>query len=52
MTAQFRILCDGQHEEGVEEREEEIVDAIAEEEIAEPVYAPGESTPPPLEPPL
>jgi len=52
MTGQFRILCDGMHEEGVEEREEEVVDAIAEQELAEPVYSPGEGTPPPLEPPL
>ena len=52
MTGQFRILCDGLHDEGVEEREEEVVDAVAEQELVEPVYAPGEGTPPPLEPPL
>jgi hypothetical protein len=52
MTGQFRVLCDGLHDEGVEEREEEVVDAIAEQELAEPVYAPGEGTPPPLQPPL
>jgi hypothetical protein len=52
MTGQFRILCDGMHDEGVEEREEEVVDAVAHEEIAEPAYAPVEGTPPPLEPPL
>ncbi len=52
MTGQFRILCDGLHDEGVEETEEEVVDAIAEQELAEPVYAPGEGTPPPLKPPL
>ena len=52
MTGQFRILCDGLHDEGAEEHEEEVVDAIAEQELAEPVYAPGERTPPPLEPPL
>jgi len=52
MTGQFRILCDGMHDEGVEEREEEVVDAVAEQELVEPVYAPGERTPPPLEPPL
>jgi hypothetical protein len=54
MTGQFRILCDGLHDEGVEEQEEEVVDAIAEQELveAEPVYAPGEGTPPPLKPPL
>jgi hypothetical protein len=52
MTGQFRILCDGMHDEGVEEHEEEVVDAVAEQEFAEPVYAPGEGTPPPLKPPL
>jgi hypothetical protein len=52
MTGQFRVLCDGLHDEGVEEQEEEVVDAIAEQELAEPVYAPGERTPPPLQPPL
>jgi hypothetical protein len=52
MTGQFRILCDGLHDEGVEEQEEEVVDAVAEQELAEPVYAPGEGSPPPLQPPL
>ena len=52
MTGQFRILCDGMHDEGVEESEQEVVDAIAEQELAEPAYAPGEGTPPPLKPPL
>jgi hypothetical protein len=52
MTGQFRILCDGLHDEGVVEEEEVVVDAIAEEELAEPVYAPSEREPPPLEPPL
>src|SRR5437588_11549160 len=37
MTGQFRILCDGQHDDGLAEEEEEFVDAIAEQEIAEPV---------------
>src|SRR5579884_2336561 len=41
MTGQFRILCDGQHDSGIAEEEEEIVDAIAEQELAEPVYAPA-----------
>jgi hypothetical protein len=52
MTGQFRILCDGMHGEGAHEQEQEVVDAVAEQEIAEPVYAPGEGAPPPLEPPL
>jgi hypothetical protein len=57
MSGQFRILCDGDHEEELEE-EEELVDAIAEQELAEeelgePLYAPGHAPlPPPLQPPL
>src|ERR671938_1694117 len=31
----FRVLCDGQHDEGVVEEEEEVVDAVASEELAE-----------------
>jgi hypothetical protein len=47
-TGQFRILCDGQHDdEGVEEEEEEFLDAIAEEEIEIPVYSPGPNPVPP-----
>jgi hypothetical protein len=51
-TGNFRILCDGQHDEGAEEEEEEIVDAVASEELVEPAYGPGPGTPPPLQPPL
>lgn len=39
MSGQFRILCDGQHDGAVEE-EEEVVDAVATEEIADPLEAP------------
>ena len=52
VTGQFRILCDGQHDEGEVEEEEEVVDAVASQEIAEPIHAPGSGTPPPIEPPL
>ena len=51
MTSQFRILCDGRHGEDSELQEEEVVEAISEQELAEPLSAPG-STPPPLTPPL
>jgi hypothetical protein len=52
-TGQFRILCDGDHDSEAEREEEEVVDAVASEEIAEPVYAPGPGpAPPPLKPPL
>ena len=53
MTGQFRILCDGQHDSELTEEEEELLDAVSELEIAEPVQAPGAvPTPPPLKPPL
>src|SRR5580700_9294207 len=48
VTGQFRVLCDGEHDSELEEEEEEIVDAVASEEIAEPVFV----TPPRVEPPL
>jgi hypothetical protein len=53
-TGAFRVLCDGLHdEEHEEEAEEEIVEAIAaEEEEAEPVYAPGPLPPPRVRPPV
>ncbi len=45
VTGQFRVLCDGEHDEGAVEQEDEIVEAVS----AQPVEAP---TPPPLKPPL
>jgi hypothetical protein len=45
VTGNFRVLCDGQHGEGVEEEEEEIVEAISEQEVAEPVYSPAPGEP-------
>jgi hypothetical protein len=48
VTGVFRVLCDGDHDEGAVEEEEEVVEAVATEEIGRPRYA----TPPPLEPPL
>jgi hypothetical protein len=53
MTGQFRVLCDGSHDEELSEEEAEVVEAVAEEEIGEPIYAPGsEPAPPPVRPPL
>jgi hypothetical protein len=52
MTSAFRILCDGDHGEGAVEEEEEVVDAVASEQIAEPAYAPGPGAPPRIQPPL
>ena len=40
MTGQFRILCDGQHGAGATEEEEEVVDAVAHEEVVAPTQAP------------
>ncbi len=48
-TGQFRILCDGQHGQGVEEAEEEEVDAVSWQEIAEPLRT---SEPLPVRPPV
>jgi hypothetical protein len=41
VTGNFRILCDGQHDEGAVEEEEEVVEAVASEEIVAPVQSPG-----------
>jgi hypothetical protein len=41
MTGQFRILCDGQHGEGSVEEEEELVEAVSEQEVAAPELSPG-----------
>jgi hypothetical protein len=49
-TGNFRVLCDGQHDEGAEAQEEVMVDAVAGQEIAEPVVAPGAA--PPVRPPF
>ncbi len=40
-TGQFRILCDGEHDQGEVEEEEVLVDAVAEQELVEPLQAPG-----------
>ena len=48
VTGQFRVLCDGEHDEGAVEEEEELVDAVAAEEIGDPLHV----APPKIEPPL
>jgi hypothetical protein len=48
VTGQFRVLCDGEHDSESEVEEEEVVDAVASEEIGEPLHV----TPPKIEPPL
>ena len=48
-TGQFRILCDGQHDGSREEEEEEVVDAVAVEEV---VSAPAGEPAPRITPPF
>jgi hypothetical protein len=48
VTGAFRVLCDGDHDAELSEEEEEVVDAVATDEVGEPVYV----TPPPVEPPF
>lgn len=50
VTGAFRVLCDGDHDAGLEEEAEEFVDAVAEQEHE--VVIPGQGTPPPVRPPL
>jgi hypothetical protein len=50
-TGNFRVLCDGEHDGAGEIEEEEVVDAVASEEIGEPVFIES-GTPPPVRPPL
>ncbi len=50
VTGNFRVLCDGQHDQEGEQQEEAVVDAVASEEIAEPVYVDGPAAP--IRPPL
>lgn len=45
--SQFRILCDGQHDEEEEEEEEEYLELVAAEEIEVPAYSPGPRPVPP-----
>src|SRR5438105_9321440 len=37
VTGQFRILCDGQHDEGAVEEEENVTEAVGSEEVEIPV---------------
>jgi len=47
-TGQFRILCDGQHDEGAVEEEAERVEAVASEQDDAPRQLPA----PPISPPV
>jgi hypothetical protein len=47
VTGQFRVLCDGDHDQELEEQEQEVIEAVS----SEPVHvAPSEA--PKIEPPL
>jgi hypothetical protein len=48
VTGQFRILCDGQHDEGAVEEEENVTEAVGSEEVEIAVPL----APPPLKPPV
>ncbi len=48
VTGQFRVLCDGEHQGEEQEQEEEVLDAVASQEVGEPLHL----TPPRIEPPL
>ena len=48
VTGQFRILCDGEHDEGAVEEEEEVTEAVGSQEVEIPVPL----APPPLKPPV
>lgn len=50
VTGNFRVLCDGEHDAEGEMAEEEVVDAVASEEVGEPVFVEGPA--PPIRPPL
>jgi hypothetical protein len=49
VSGNFRVLCDGEHDTEEEQEEAEMVDAVASEELAEPVYI---DAPEPIRPPL
>jgi hypothetical protein len=52
VTGAFRVLCDGDHDEEAVEQEEEVVDAVASEEIGEPLHVSAPGIAPPVRPPI
>lgn len=52
VTGAFRVLCDGDHDAGQVEEEEELVDAVADQELERELVIPSRGTPPPVVPPL
>jgi len=49
VTGAFRVLCDGDHNQELEVEEEQVVEAVSEQEVVAPVHG---APPPPLRPPL
>ncbi len=47
VSGNFRVLCDGDHEESEEAEEADVVEAVAEERELVPVLAPGQTDQPP-----
>jgi hypothetical protein len=53
VTGAFRVLCDGDHDAGLEEAEEEALDAVAEEHSEREIAAPSFGSPgAPVRPPF
>jgi len=50
VTGNFRVLCDGEHDRVGEQEEADVIDAVASQELAEPVYV--DAPAPPVRPPL
>jgi hypothetical protein len=50
VTGNFRVLCNGDHDAEGEMEEQEALDAVASEEIGEPIYV--DAPPEPIRPPL
>lgn len=46
VTGNFRILCDGQHDQGAVEEEEEVVEAVSTEEVVAPAGPAPQIRPP------
>jgi hypothetical protein len=45
VTGNFRVLCDGEHDAEGEQQEADVVDAVASEEIGEPVFVEAPAAP-------
>jgi len=52
VTGAFRVLCDGDHNQEAEEAEDEMVDAVAEQDRELEIARPATGSPPPLRPPV